>query len=268
MAEETVYTLITGGSMGIGRAIAQECASRGHSLLLVALDTPELEETASGIRKEFNVTVQTMAIDLTGLEAPARVAEWCRINRYRVNILVNNAGLAGSVVFEESDPIYSDARILLNIRALVLLTRLMIKELESHERAFILNTGSISAYYSIAYKSVYSASKAFVLTFTRALRQELNGRGISITVVNPNGVRTNLGTHKRIATHGKYANLVILPAEKIARIAITGMLKGKTVVIPGKWNRVLLVITKLIPPGLRERRVATMFRKELLESQK
>ena len=267
MAEKIKYTLITGGSMGIGKALARECASRGYSLLLVALDTPELEQAAGEIRQEFSVEVNTLGIDLTELEGPAKVFAWCQDNHYRVDILINNAGIAGSVVFGESDPAYSDVRIMLNIRALVLLTRLFLPELKSNIPARILNTGSMSAYYSIAYKSVYAASKAFVLSYSRSLGEELRGTGVSLTVVNPNGVRTNSGSHGRIDAHGKYANLVILPVERIARIAVEGMLKGKAIVVPGKWNKLLLILSKMIPSRLREKRVANMFRKELLASQ-
>lgn len=263
MAEQLKYTLITGGSSGIGKALARECASRGHALLLVALDTPELEKTACEIRGEFSVAAETLGVDLTRLDGPSSVYEWCRDHGYRVNILINNAGIAGSAVFEESAPDYSDERIMLNVRALVLLTRLFLPELKSNTKAYILNTGSLSAYYSIAYKSVYAASKAFVLSFSRSLKQELRGTGVSVTIVNPNGVRTNVGTHERIDAHGKYARLVILPVERVARMAIEGMLKEKTIIVPGGWNSILLLLSKLIPPGMREKRVAKMFRKEL-----
>lgn len=267
MAEQQKYTLITGGSSGIGKALARECAARQMDLLLVALDGPELAETAAEIKEKFSVRVETLGIDLTELEGPARVLAWCEENNYRVNILINNAGIAGSAVFEDSALEYSDVRILLNVRALVLLTRLFLPELKSHTRAYILNTGSMSAYYSIAYKSVYAATKAFVLSFSRALKEELRGSGVSLTVVNPNGVRTNADTHKRIATHGKYANLVILPAERIAKIAIDGMLKGKTSILPGYWNRVLLLLTKLIPSHLREKSAADMFQERTIRKQ-
>ncbi len=266
MAERTTYALITGGSSGIGKAIARECAGRKIDLLLVALETPELEQTAVEIREKFSVKVATLGIDLTQPGAPLEVHKWCMKNSYRVRILVNNAGIAGAAEFERSSPEYSDERIMLNVRAPVLLSRLFIPELKKLPGAHILNTGSLSAYYPIAYKSVYAASKAFVLSFSRALRRELSGSGIGVTVVNPNGVRTNTGTYGRIDSHGKKAGMVILPAERVAKIAIDGMMKGKTVIVPGFWNRVLLFISLLIPVRIREKRIARMFRKELTGS--
>jgi short-subunit dehydrogenase len=258
------YTLITGGSMGIGRAIAFECAGRKMNLLLVSLPEPELEMTAQAIREKFNVIVHTLEIDLTEREAPEKVFNWCRENSWKVNILVNNAGRAGTAVFEDSSFEYNDIRIQLNIRALVCLTYLFLKDLKSYDRSYILNVGSFSAYYSIPFKSVYCASKAFVLRFSRALNAELKNTSISVSVVCPNGVRTNPDTHKRISTHGMLTQSVILSAEEVARIAIDGMFKKRIVIIPGFLNKVLLVISKVVPPGIAERRIAKIFRKELI----
>lgn len=267
MRNDTNYTLITGGSMGIGKALAGACARRGMNLLLVALPGPELHRTADEIRSAYNVKVDTLGIDLTLPGSPGKVFEWCEEHAYTVDTLMNNAGIAGSAIFEESPVGYSDERILLNIRALVILCRLFIPMLKQHGRAYILNTGSFSAYQALPYKSVYAASKSFVHQFSLALNEELRDTSVSVTVFNPNGVRTNVGTHGRIATHGKLVqHTLILDAEKVARISVEGMLKGKKVVIPGFWNRFLLFISRLMPLNFRISRAAMMFRKELLGS--
>ena len=258
------FTLITGGSMGIGRAIAYECAGRNMNLLLVSLPEPELEATAEEIRRKFGISVHTFGIDLTEKDAPEKVYNWCKENHYQVNILVNNAGRAGTAIFEDSTFEYNDIRIQLNIRALVCLTYLFLKDLKTPDRSYILNIGSFSAFFSIPYKSVYCASKAFVYRFSRALNAELKHTPVSVTVVCPNGVKTNPDTYKRINTHGFLSRLIILSAEEVARIAINGMLKNKIVVIPGFFNKILLTISKIIPPGIAERRTAKIFTKELI----
>jgi len=267
MKEETIgqyFTLITGGSMGIGRAIAFECARRKMNLLLVSLPEPELESTAEDIRQKFGVTVNTFRINLAEKDAPEKVYNWCKSNSWKVNILVNNAGRAGTAVFEDSTFEYNDIRIQVNIRALVHLTYLFLKDMKSYDPSYILNIGSFSAYYAIPYKSVYCASKAFVLKFSRALRAEIKDTSISVSVVCPNGVRTNPDTYKRINTHGILTQSFILTAEEVARIAINGMLKKKAVIIPGFFNKVLLAISKIIPAGIAENRTAKIFRKELI----
>jgi uncharacterized protein len=258
------FTLITGGSMGIGRAIAYECAGRKMNLLLVSLPEPELEATADNIREKFGVIVHAFQTDLAEKDAPEKVYNWCKSNGWKVNILINNAGRAGTAVFENSTFEYNDIRIQVNIRALVHLSYLFLKDMKSYDRSYILNIGSFSAYYAIPYKSVYCASKAFVLRFSRALRAEMKNTPVSVSVVCPNGVRTNPDTYKRINTHGILTQLVILTAEEVARIAINGMLKNKAVIIPGFLNKILLVISKIIPAGIAESRTAKIFRKELI----
>jgi short-subunit dehydrogenase len=236
------------------------------NLLLVAKVAGRLKQAADSLRKEFpGSDVQYLRSDLRDPEGPQRVYDWCRQKAYRVNILINNAGVAGTSEFDASEPAYHDERILVNIRALVLLTRLFLPDLKSFDRAYILNVGSLSAYYPIPYKSVYSASKAFVYRFTKALKQELAGSGVSISVVNPNGVRTNEGTNGRINSHSKFTRrYLILEASEIARLSVEGLLKGKTVILPGFYNRLMLRLTLMVPRGFRERNTAKIFRKELI----
>lgn len=266
MDDDVIYTLITGGSMGIGKALAGECARRGMNLLLVALPGPELEQTANEIRRGFSVKVDTLGLDLTKLPSPGKVLEWCEKNNYTINILMNNAGIAGSAIFESTPIEYSDERILLNIRALVILSRLFIPMLKQNKKAYILNTGSFSAYQPLPYKSVYAASKSFVHLFSLALNEELRDTSINVAVVHPNGVRTNAGTHDRINTHGVLVRkFLILDADKVAHIAVEGILKGKKIIIPGFWNRCILHITRLLPANFKIKKTATMLRKEVLE---
>ena len=133
------YTLITGGSMGIGKALATGCAKRGMNLLLVALPGPELKETAATLSKEFHVKTYYLEMDLTQPDGPQKVFNWCKENNFIVHILMNNAGVAGTAEFETSSLEYSDVRIQLNIRALVLLCRLFIPEMKKLNNAHILN---------------------------------------------------------------------------------------------------------------------------------
>ncbi|MDP2423772.1 MAG: SDR family NAD(P)-dependent oxidoreductase [Bacteroidales bacterium] len=257
------YTLITGGSMGIGKALAFECASRGMNLLLVALPGNELSETAAEIAEKHDVTIHILAIDLSEIEAPKQVYKWCIDNNYNVSILINNAGMAGTSVFETSELDYSDMRILVNIRALVLLTRLFIPMLKTHPKSYVLNIGSQAAYFAIPYKAVYSASKAFVLRFTQALQLELSETSISLCAVCPNGVETNSGTFSRIKAHGIMGRLTKIEASDLARISIDAMLNGKTVLVPKTINRILLVCSKLIPNILEKRMLKRWFYREV-----
>jgi short-subunit dehydrogenase len=243
-----------------------ELAKRGHHLILVALPDAKLEETANEIKSKFPVNVDNLAIDLAEKDAPQKVYNWCMEKGYAVDILINNAGVAGTAIFEESPLEYSDMRILVNVRALVLLCRLFIPDLKKLPKAYILNTGSLSAYYSIPYKSVYAASKAFVLNFTKAIRDEMFGSSVSVSVVCPNGVYTNEGTFGRINAHGSKGRMTATSAEALAKIAIDGMFKGKAVIIPLFINKFLLFLQKIIPSRLEQRILRNEFKKEVAVS--
>lgn len=270
MAEGSTYALITGASRGIGEALARECASRGINLLLVARDKQRLEEVAGELKGQFNVLAESFPVDLSRPDAAGSVWDWCRENNFRVNILVNNAGIGGRPTpFSESSTAHTENRIDLNIRAMVHLTRLFLPELKSHVKSHILNIGSLSAYLPSPYKAVYSATKAFVYHFSRALTEELRGSPVSVTLVNPGGVNTNSGMGDRIAAHSNISvRLLILNKERIARISINKMLKGKSVVVPGFFNRILVIYSRISCRNLREKRTARVFLREISNERK
>lgn len=257
------YILITGGSNGIGKAFAFECASRKMNVLLVALPGPELQETAEFIKVTWGVAVDFLATDLTEKAGPQHVYDWVKKNNYTVSILINNAGIAGASEFSESSPDYNDLRIQLNIRAMVLLTRLFLPDLLKLDSGIILNVSSLSAFYPIGYKAVYSASKAFVLNFSLAVREELRNTTVSVTVVCPNGVRTNTGTNARIDSHGWKGRFSEVPAERIARISLDKALNGKAVVILGWFSKFLMFLSKILPKNISIRIATNEMKKEI-----
>jgi len=266
MNPENTFTLITGASSGIGKAIAWYCGSVNMNLLLISLPGENLENVAREIKEKYKVRTDFFETDLARVDGPESVYNWVNEKKYQVNILVNNAGIAGTTVFEKSDPAYSDVRIMVNIRALVLLTRYFIPELKTHPNSFILNVGSLSAFFSIPYKTVYSASKAFVVNFSRALRYELKNSTISVSVVCPNGVHTNAGTHARIEAHGAKGRLTAVPVEKLAKNAIEKMLRGKFLYVPLPVNRFLLFLQKVIPTAIQQKILTREFTKEIKAS--
>ena len=261
---ELKYTLITGGSKGIGKALAREFAHRGMNLLLVARNQAGLDAASREITEEFAVPVHTLQADLSDPDGAFRIFDWCRKEGYRVNILVNNAGMEGSAEFENAGPEYITDMIQVNVASLVLLTRLFLPEMKTHSRAYLMNIGSLAGDFPIPFKSVYAASKAFVRCFSRALSLECKGSGVSITVVNPNGVPTNDDVRERIGKHSRMVKwLFIRDAEKIARKSVHGMLKGKTLVVPGFLNRILLLAYWIMPGGITDKLLFRVFQQEV-----
>ena len=265
--DNKTYTLITGASRGLGKEIAYEFARRRNNLILVALPGENLESLCKNLELKYKISASYYETDLTKENAPLELTYWVK-NNFSVNILVNNAGVGGSVLFKESSAEYLDAIILLNVRALALITRQMLPELKRHDSAYILNVASLAAFSPIPYKTVYPASKAFVYSFSRSLQEELKGTSIKISVLCPGQIMTNSDTVKRIKKLGIYGRFGLLPADKIAQIAISSMLNGKEVIIPGVLNKVNLFLIKTVPSRIRISLFARLVRKEITSTER
>lgn len=261
--ENSTFTLVTGASSGIGKEIAWYCGSLGMNLILVSLPDERLDQVATEIAEKHSVKVVYFQTDLTKLDAPEEVFNWTQTKGLDVDILVNNAGVAGASVFESSDIEYIDTRIMLNIRALVMLSRLFLPVLKTHQKSYVLNVGSMAGFFPIPYKCMYSASKAFVMYFSKALRHELKGTGVSVSVLCPNGVRTNPTTDARINSHGRIGHWTELNAGVVARKAIDGMLKNHSIIIPGRINHFLLILNRMLPDSIQQKILSREFMKEV-----
>ena len=256
------YTLITGASNGLGKEIAYEFAKKGNNLILVSLPGENLENYCRELELKYKIRARFYESDLTKERSPAELTDWVKAN-FSVNILVNNAGVGGSKLFEESSVEYIDTIILLNIRALALITRLMLSELKEHNPAYILNVASMAAFSPIPYKTVYPASKAFVYSFSRSLHEELKKTSVKISVISPGPIMTNSDTAYRIRKMGFYGRFGLLSANKVAQIAINSMFNGKKVIIPGVLNKVSYFLLRIIPSRIRLYFLSRLIRKEI-----
>lgn len=249
MNNET-YTLITGASNGLGKELAKECALRGHNLLLTALPGEDIENLGRSIASGSGIKVHTFETDFTENEAVEKLAN-SSLGNYRINMLINNAGIGGTIPFLQASPAYIDRMVMLNTRALVVLTRLLLPELKNHPKSYILNIASMASFGPIPFKTVYPASKAFVYSFSRGLGAELKGTGVSVSVAHPGGMKTNPEVTRRIEQHSRFIQATTLPPEKVARICIRETLKGNRLIIPGTMNKLSWLILKLVPVWLR-----------------
>lgn len=263
MSTDNSYALVTGAGSGIGKSLVRELAHRGINCLLVALRGEDLKGYAGKLAEEYRVKTDYLEVDLSEKEGPLLVYKWVREKKYNVFFLANNAGMAGTTIFEKSDVKYIDDRILVNIRALTLLTRFFIEILKEQPRSYILNVSSLSAFYPIPFKALYSSSKTYVLNFSRAVRTELRETPISVSVVCPNGVHTNDATFARIASHGRIARLTTVHVDEVARISIENTFRGKFMIIPGRFNHFLRFLSRIIPHGIEQRMLYREFLKEV-----
>jgi short-subunit dehydrogenase len=261
---ESFYTLITGGSSGIGKALAFECARRNMNLILISRPSPRLAAVAEEVSAMYNsVDVKYLAIDLTEIDAPQKVFDWCSGQGLKVNYLINNAGTVGTTPFDKCDPGYIDSLIMLNIRALTLLTRLFLPELKKYPVSRILNIGSMSGFFPIPYKSVYSATKAYVHSFSKSLSCELKGSGVEVYLVAPNGVQSNPRVTERIKDHKLMGKLVSMTAEKFAVLTLDKVEKGNMFYIPLFSNKLLFALSRIMPDAFMLNLVKKEFKKEL-----
>jgi short-subunit dehydrogenase len=241
--------LITGASLGLGRALVHECAARGMRLVLVALPGSGLPELGAQIARDRGVTVDWLEADLTESATLDSLAAMIRSKGLEIDLLINNAGVGSVGAFKDSGPESHEATINLNILALVRLTRLLLPELEARKRGRILNVASLGSFYPMPTLSVYSATKSFVLEFSLALREELAG-SVMVSVLCPNTIRTTNAVNEYVDRLGLLPRLACLTPERIARVALDGVIHGTAVIIPGFFNRTLAAVSRLMPRAL------------------
>jgi uncharacterized protein len=250
------YALITGSSQGLGRAIAEECAGRGMNLILVALPESGLPEVASIIRRVYEVEVEYREADLTERDSPASLVEWVRARAFRLTMLVNNAGTGYNRRFDQSTLHENETTIELNVLALVRLTHLLLPKLVDDGPAYVLNVGSLAAYFPMPFMPVYSPTKSFVVNFSLALREEMASNGLSVSVLCPNGIRTNKGCREQIDRQGLAGRLTCLYPDQVARAAVRGLLDGRPIIVPGIVNKIIRAVGSIVPRALVMRVVA------------
>ncbi len=260
MKTKKYFTLITGASQGIGRALAYECAGKGMNLFLVALPNRWLDETVQEIINQYPVDVISYGIDLTDDEAPVMVHEFAKINNIEVNVLINNAGFGTSGLFERSDFKVNNRMIKLNNLAFVALTHCFLEDLSRNAPSYLLNMSSMEATLPLPYKAVYTGTKNFIYAFTLALKEELRGTDVNVSVICPGPVLTNADGLKRIKSQGLKARLLVRMPHEVARYAIQKMYDKKTVLVPGLFPRLILFLGCLIPRALKMRALERLFR--------
>src|SRR3954465_8628713 len=231
-------SLVTGASSGIGAAIAQELASRGHSLALVARREERLQTLATELTSTHGVAVEVIA---AGLGEPAgrdRVADELRGRGRVVDVLVNNAGFGHQADFATSPRERMLEMVRLNVEAVVDLTSRFISPMVERGRGSVINIASLGAFQPLPGSAVYGASKAFVLSFSEAIRTELRGSGVSVTAVCPGPVRTEfMAVAEFPGVEDRTPGIVWTSAEDVARQAVEGAEHDKRVVVPGLLNR-------------------------------
>lgn len=247
------YALITGASKGIGKAIAMELALKGYDILLVARNEQNLSAVCHEIENKTNVKVQCLVLDLSTPDAPVQVYQWIKSLQVNLTVLVNNAGYGLSGRFEKQNLENLQNMMQLNMVTLVSLTHLLLPELRLNSEGYILNVASTSAYQSTPNLATYAASKTFVLSFSRALHNELKNTGISVTCLSPGPTNTAFVERAQLTPKGlERMKKVHMQPDVVAKTAVRAMHARRAEVIPGMTNKTASFMAWLFPKPLVE----------------
>jgi uncharacterized protein len=242
MTSPAPTALITGASSGIGVALAGELARRGHALTLVARREDRLRDLAAQIGGAHGVRVDWIAVDLTDASDRDRLPDEVAARGQVVDVLVNDAGMGTSGRFHELPAATEVQLVRLNVEAMVALCGAFLPGMVERRSGRVLNVASVSGFMPVPQQATYSASKAFVLTFTEALTIDLHGTGVTATALCPGPVKTEFAG----IIDGLPRALFVEPA-RVAREAIDALEQGRLSVVPGTFNKVNAVSGRYTP---------------------
>lgn len=261
--ENTSFALITGASRGLGRAFAYHLAECGINTILISLPGELIEEVA-GYCQSCGTESHFYEIDLTDKPNLIKLTE--KINaKYSLFMLVNNAGMGGSRAFVDSTIQYVDNIIQLNVTALTLLTHQFLPNLKRQKQAYILNISSMASFTPTGYKTVYPASKDFILNFSLGLNEELKGSGVSVSVAMLGPMKTSEDIIRRIEQQGALAKFILLNPDEVARVCIKKMLKHKKVIIVGWTNKFSRMVLRMCPVNMRVKVMTAVVKKKEIQ---
>ncbi len=252
MDEDTGRALITGGSAGIGAALAEEFAGHGHDLALVARREDRLRELGTRLQGEYGVDVTVVVRDLAEPGAAEALYETLDECDLRVDTLVNNVGIGTYGPFHDSDPDRELDQLKLNVVTPVTLSRLYLAEFVTRGRGNVLNVGSMAGFQPGPYMSTYYASKAYVNSFSQAVAEELRATDVTVTVLCPGPVETEFQDRAGMGASAVGSRFVHSP-EDVARAGYEGLQDGERVVIPGVAMKLLYYAGRLTPVPIQRR---------------
>jgi uncharacterized protein len=256
MKIEKCSALVTGASAGIGREFARQLAGRAGSVALVARRRERLEQLRNELTKgNPNLNVHVYDVDLADKTQVDALIESLARDKIDIDLLINNAGLGDSGPFATSDPTRIDQIIQVNMSALTLLTRKLLPPMIARKRGAILNVSSSAGFLPIPGFAVYAATKAYVTSFSEALRAELRGTGVSVSTLCPGPVHTEFGeVAKRPGGQPEAGpEFVYIPVEQVARDGLAAVQADRPLVIPGFAMKLGMFLVRMTPMSILRR---------------
>ena len=247
--------LITGASAGIGREFARQLARRARSLILIARREQSLKELRNELNQRYpNVAVSVRKTDLADLADLNELLAWIDRESVDIDLLINNAGLGDSGAFATSDPIRNQQMTLVNVVALTTLTRHLLPQMVARRRGGILNVSSSAGFLPIPDFAVYAATKAYVTSFSEAIRAELRGTGVQVCALCPGPVHTEFQEVAKRPGDRPDAGpqFMHVPVQQVVRDGLAALQANRPLVIPGFPMKLGMLLVRIIPlPILR-----------------
>jgi short-subunit dehydrogenase len=252
----TNFTLITGASSGLGKDFALEYAKAKQNLILVARRKDRLDELAETCRTTYNVQVEVFAVDLSKEEAVSTFLDNLDPSWF-IDRLINNAGFGWHGSYEDSDPETLTSMIDVNVKALSVLAYHVIPAMKANRQGEILNVASMAAFTPGPYMTEYYATKAYVLSFSMALREELKPYGIKVAALCPGPVHTEFFKVAANTPNG-LMGAITLKSLPVVRKAIRGLARNHSVTVPGLPFKLGRVAMKLVPRSISAKLIANV----------
>lgn len=239
--------LITGASNGIGLELSRIHASTGGNLVLVARSADRLESLASELKKKYNIQVHILAKDLSAPGAAEEVYRQTKQQNIVVDYLVNNAGFGDFGLFTETSWQKEHQMIDLNITALVQLTKLYLKDMVKRKSGKIMNVASTAAFQPGPTMAVYYATKAFVLSFSEAINNEVSDKGVTVTALCPGATESGFQAAAAMEESALVKGRKLPSSKEVAEYGYKAMLRGKAVAIHGIMNSIMANAVRFLP---------------------
>ncbi|HEY6221570.1 MAG TPA: SDR family oxidoreductase [Candidatus Eisenbacteria bacterium] len=242
--------LVTGASSGIGWELARLLAEDGHDLVLVARSGEKLAEFGRELESSCHIGVRALVRDLADPDAAGSIANELARAGVVVDVLVNNAGLGVYGPFSETPAAREREMIQVNVAALTELTKRFLPSMLDRRRGRILNVASTAAFQPGPLMAVYYATKAYVLSFSEALANELEGSGVTVTALCPGPTVTNFQKDAGLERTRLFTSPLVTAPRTVAHAGIAGMKRGRRIVVPGIANKLLIQSVRFSPRRL------------------
>ncbi len=257
MKSEKETVLITGGSRGIGLELAKQFAAHGHDLILVARDRDALEAAAGSLEGKHGIKATVLVFDLADPDSPQSLYDEVASQGLKVDILVNNAGFGLAGQFAETDFELEQDMVQVNVVALMQLTKLFMQPMLRRRKGRILNIASTAAFQPGPLMSIYFSTKAFILSFSQAIDEELRNTGVTVTCLCPGATDTFFAERAGHQNSRLFRMTGVADAKDVARYGYAATMRGQRLAIPGLKNKAMVQVERLIPRAI----VTTLARK-------